>query len=241
MPQVTEIAPDIFRISTFVPDFNLQFNQFLVRDDEPLLFHTGFRAIFPAVMDAVASLIEPARLRWIGFSHVEADECGSLPEWQTLAPQATALCSLVGKLVSVDDCLAIRPAKGLADGETFRTGRFRFRFLHTPHVPHCWEAGFLFEETQRVLFCSDLFHQNGEVEALTRVEIIDRCWRALEEGQRGPLAWYMPYGAQTDRSLRRLAELAPTTLAAMHGSTFVGDGTKAIGDLAVLREILGSE
>ena len=161
-------------------------------------------------------------------------------EGQTLAPQATALCSLVGKLVSVDDCLAVRPAKGLTDGETFGTGRHRF--LHRPHVPHCWEAGFLFEETRRVLFCSDLFHQNGEVEPLTRVEIIGRCRQALEEGQRGSLAWYMPYNIQTDRSFRRLAELAPTTLATMHGSTFVGDGTKAIGDLAVvLREILGAE
>lgn len=242
MTQVSEIAPDIFRISTFVPDFDLQFNQFLIRDDEPLLFHTGLRAIFPAVVDAVGALIQPGRLRWIGFSHVEADECGSLPEWQTLAPQATALCSLVGKLISVDDCLAIRPAKGLTDGETFSTGRYRFKFLHTPHMPHCWEAGFLFEETQRVLFCSDLFHQNGDVESLTRTDVIGRCRQALEDGQRGPLAWYMPYGTRTDQSLRRLAELAPTTLATMHGSTFVGDGTKAIGDLAVvLREVLGAE
>jgi flavorubredoxin len=242
MATITEIAPDIFRISTFVPDFNLQFNQFLVKDDEPLLFHTGLRAIFPAVKDAVASIIEPARLRWIGFSHVEADECGSLPEWQTLAPQATAFCSLVGKLVSVDDCLALRPAKGLTDGEVFGTGRFRFRFLHTPHVPHCWEAGLLFEEMQQMLFCSDLFHQNGDVEPLTHADIIGRCRQALEEGQRGPLAWYMPYGTHTGRILQRLAALAPTTLATMHGSVFVGDGTKAIEDLAlVLREVLGTD
>ena len=242
MATITEIAPDIFRISTFVPDFNLQFNQFLVRDDESLLFHTGLRAIFPTVRDAVVSIIDPARLRWIGFSHVEADEGGSLPEWQTLAPHSTALCGLVGRLVSVDDCLAIRPAKGLADGEVFGTGRFRFRFLHTPHVPHCWEAGFLFEEMQRMLFCSDLFHQNGDVEPLTHADIIGRCRQALEEGQRGPLAWYMSYSTQTDRSLRRLAELAPATLATMHGSTFVGNGTKAIGDLAVvLREVLGTD
>src|SRR5438270_12706888 len=107
MTQVSEIAPDMFRISTFVPAFNLQFNQFLVRDDEPLLFHTGLKALFPAVRDAVAKLIDPAKIRWIGFSHLEADECGSLREWQTLAPQSTAVCSLVGKLVSIGDCMAV--------------------------------------------------------------------------------------------------------------------------------------
>lgn len=161
MAQMTEAAPDLFRITTFLEPFNLQFSQFLVRDVEPLLFHTGPRALFPAVKEAVASLIDVRTLRWIGFSHFEADECGSLPEWQQLAPQAEAVCSLVGKLVSVDDCLAVRPAKGMADGEVLQTGTYRFRFLATPHVPHCWESGLLFEETQRTLLCSDLFHQAG--------------------------------------------------------------------------------
>lgn len=128
MTTVSEIAPDLFRISTFVPDFNLQFNQFLVRDAEPLLFHTGPRGMFAAVRDAVATVLDPRTVRWIGFSHVEADECGSLPEWQALAPQSTAVCSLVGKLVSVDDCVATRPALGMKDGEVLSTGKYRFRF-----------------------------------------------------------------------------------------------------------------
>src|SRR5574339_1049639 len=113
MAKITEIAPDLFRITTFVEPFNLPFSQFLVRDQEPLLFHTGPRLLFAAVKEAVASLIDPARVRWIAFSHLEADECGTLPEWQTLAPQSTAVCSLVGKLVSVGDCLSLPPAKGM--------------------------------------------------------------------------------------------------------------------------------
>lgn len=240
MTQISEIAPDVFRISTFVPDFNLQFNQFVVRDEEPLLFHTGLRALFPAVRDAVGKLLDPSQIRWIGFSHLEADECGTLREWQTLAPSSTAVCSLVGKLVSIDDFMAVRPANGMTDGEVLVTGKYRFRFLHTPHVPHCWEAGLLFEETQRTLLCSDLFHQNGDVEPLTPSDVIGRCRQALLDGQQGPLANYMPYSVQTDAILRRLAALNPKTLATMHGSTFVGDGARAIRDLAVeFRDILG--
>lgn len=120
MTSVDEIAPDVFRISTFVPDFNLQFNQFLVRDEEPLLYHTGMRWLFPAVRDGVAQLMDPAALKWIGFSHFESDECGSLNEWQTLAQQATAVCGHLGKNVSVDDVVAARPARGLDDGEVLR-------------------------------------------------------------------------------------------------------------------------
>ena len=122
MAQITEVAPDLFRITTFVEPFNLQFSQFLLRDDEPLLFHTGPRALFPGVKEAVVSLIGLETLRWIGFSHFEADECGTLPEWQTASPHSMAVCSMVGKLVSVDDCLALRPAKGMTDGEVLQTG-----------------------------------------------------------------------------------------------------------------------
>ena len=241
MAQITEIAPDVFRFSTFVPAFNLQFNQFVERDEEPLLFHTGLRALFPQVREAVATLLNPAQIRWIGFSHLEADECGTLREWQTLAPQSTAVCSLVGKLVSIDDFMAIRPAKGMTDGEILTTGRCRFRFLHTPHVPHCWEAGLLFEETQRTLLCSDLFHQNGDVEPKTEATVIDRCRHALVEGQQGPLANYMPYATLTETTLHRVAALNPKTLATMHGSTFSGDGAQALRELAVVfKEILGS-
>ncbi|MEZ5427201.1 MAG: hypothetical protein R2747_13105 [Pyrinomonadaceae bacterium] len=236
---ITEIAPDVFRISTFVPEGNLQFAQFLVRDEEPLLFHTGMRALFPIVNDAVSKLIKPETLRWIGFSHFEADECGALNEWLAAAPEATAVCSLVGKLVSIDD-FAARPARPLEDGETFSTGKYRFRYLKTPHVPHCWEAGLMFEETNRTLFCSDLFHQNGDVEPITSVSVIDSCRQTLIEYQQGPLADYIPYTNKTDGILKSLAELRPQTLAAMHGSTYSGNGEKALLDLAeVWKELIG--
>jgi flavorubredoxin len=242
MAHVTEIAPDLFRITTFVEPFNLQFSQFLVRDDEPLLFHTGPRALFSEVKAAVASLIDPQTLRWIGFSHFESDECATLPEWQQLAPQSQAVCSLVGKLVSVDDCLALRPAKGMEDGEVLRTGKYRFRFLATPHVPHCWEAGLLFEETERTLLCSDLLHQDGDVEPTTESDVIGRCRKTLVEYQQGPLANYMPYCTLTDATLQRLAALQPKRLATMHGSVYVGDGSKALQDLALVwREVLGQQ
>jgi flavorubredoxin len=140
---IDEVAPDVFRISTYVPEADLQFGQFLVRDKEPLLFETGMKGLFPAVREAVAKLIDPTTVRWVAFSHFEADECGSLNEWLALAPRAQAACSLVGAIVSVDD-FAMRPARQLTDGEEFTTGKRRYRFLHTPHVPHCWEAGMLF-------------------------------------------------------------------------------------------------
>lgn len=242
MTRITEIAPDLFQISTFVPDMNLQFNQFLVRDDEPLLYHTGMNGLFPMVRDAVASLVPPASIRWIGFSHFEADECGSLSQWQSLAPDATAVCSLVGKMVSVDDVVALRPARGLGDNEVLSTGKYRFRFLRTPQVPHCWDAGLLFEETHGTLLCSDLLHQNGNVEASTHSDVIGRCRETLVEYQQGPLADYMPYTRQTRPTLERLAALAPHTLATMHGSAYIGDGAKALGDLAqVIQDVLGGE
>lgn len=242
MTAVTEIAPDVFRISTYVPAAGLQFNQFLVRDAEPLLYHTGMRGLFPAVREAVGRLIDPPTLRWIGFSHFEADECGALREWQTVAPEATAVCSLVAKAVSVDDVVAARPARALMDGETLETGNYRFRFLATPQVPHGWDAGMLFEETQGTLFCSDLFHQNGEVEAVTESEVVGRFRRTLESYEQGPFASYMPYTPRTGKILSRLASLGPRTLAAMHGSTYRGDGAQAIRDLAgVMEEVLGRE
>jgi len=240
MTQINEIAPDMYRISTFIPEINLQFNQFLVRDEQPLLYHTGMKGLFPIVRDAVATLIDPATIRWIGFSHFEADECGALTEWQTLAPEATAVCSFVGKMVSVDDVVARRPAQALADGEVVSTGKYRFRLLHTPHVPHCWEATHLFEEANGTLLCSDLLHQNGDVEPSTSADVVGRFRQTLVDYQQGPLANYMPYTPYTDSTLQRLAALKPRTLAAMHGSTFVGDGAKALTDVAqVLKEILG--
>ncbi|HEV7643413.1 MAG TPA: hypothetical protein VGO50_05655 [Pyrinomonadaceae bacterium] len=239
MTQITEIAPDVFKISTFIPEADLEFSQFLVRDDEPLLFHTGMKALFPTVREAVAKLIPVETLKWISFSHFEADECGSLPEWQQIAPEATAVCSFVGKVVSVDD-YSPRPARAMMNGETFSTGKYTFRFLQTPHVPHCWEAGLLFEETNATLFCSDLFHQSGDIEAATTSDILDRCKDTLTAYQQGPLADYLPYTNKTGEILASLAALKPRTLATMHGSAFTGDGEKAIHGLAeVLREVYG--
>jgi flavorubredoxin len=236
---VTEIASNFYRISTYIPEFELQFNQFLIKDEEPLLFHTGMKALFPAVREAVATLIDPSKLRWIGFSHFEADECGSLNEWLEIAPDAQPVCSMVGALVSIND-FSLRPAKGMNDGEVLSTGQHRFRFAQTPHVPHCWEAGLLFEETKGTLLCSDLFHQNGDVEPLTESDVIDRTRQTLIDYQAGPLANYMPYTKHTDGIMQRLATLNPQTLAPMHGSAYVGDGAQAIRDLAVvMREVLG--
>jgi len=236
---INEIAPDLYRISTYIPEIDLQFNQFLIKDDEPLLFHTGMKALFPSVLEAVKSLIDPSTIRWIGFSHFEADECGSLNEWMQLAPQSQPVCSLVGALVSIND-FAIRPARGMTDGEVLNTGKHRFRFVQTPHVPHCWEAGLLFEETQGSLLCSDLFHQNGDVEPRTESDIIDRARKTLIDYQAGPFANYMPYTKQTDGILQKLASLKPRTIVPMHGSAYAGDGERAVRDLAVvMNEVLG--
>ena len=236
---INEIAPDLYRISTYIPEIDLQFNQFLIKDEEPLLFHTGMKALFPSVLEAVKSLIDPSTIRWIGFSHFEADECGSLNEWMQLAPQSQPVCSLVGALVSIND-FAIRPARAMTDGEVLSTGKHRFRFVQTPHVPHCWEAGLLFEETQGSLLCSDLFHQNGDVEPRTESDIIDRARKTLIDYQAGPFANYMPYTKQTDGILQKLASLKPRTIVPMHGSSYAGDGERAVRDLAVvMNEVLG--
>lgn len=239
MPVVTEIAPDVYRICTYIPEIDLQFNQFLVKDEEPLLFHTGMKSLFPLVREGVASVIDPAKLRWISFSHFEADECGSLNEWLELAPGAQAACSMIGALVSVND-FAVRPAKIMNDGEVLNTGQYRFRFIQTPHVPHCWDAGLMFEETNGTLLCSDLFHQLGEVEPRTESDVIDRARRTLVEYQAGPFANYMPYTKNTDIIMQKLAALKPRTIAPMHGSAYAGDGERAIRDVAVvMREVLG--
>lgn len=242
MSTITEIAPDIFRINTYFSAFGLGFSQFLVVDDEPLLFHTGMRSLFPDVREAVAKLIDPATLRWIGFSHFEADECGAINEWRAIAPEARGVCSMVGKMVSVDDFVGNDSTKGMENGEVFATGTRSYRFIQTPHVPHCWDAGMLFEETTGTLFCSDLLHQNGDVEALTESDIVDRARQTMTEIQAGPLANYFPYTERTASELQKLVDLRPKTLAVMHGSVFVGDGGKALSDYGeMLREVLRVE
>jgi len=238
--RVDEIGPDVFRLSLPVPEMNIQFNQFLVRDEEPLLFHTGMRHIFPEVREAVARVIDPSSLRWISFSHFEADECGALNEWLDTAPQATAVCSFVGANVSVND-FANRPARAMNNDEEFSTGKYRFRFLVTPHVPHCWEASMLFEETQGTLFSSDLFFHWGNEDPVTESDVVDKFKQGLIADQQGPFANAYPYTPQTEGTLKRLSLLKPKTIALMHGSSFRGDGEQALKDLAVvMKEVLGN-
>ena len=175
---VDEVAAGVYRISTFHPDFGLQFNQFLLDDNEPFLMHTALKKMFPITLEGVSSVLDPAKVRWIGFSHFESDECGALNEWLRAAPQALALCSFVGANVMVND-FADRPARVLADDEVLAIGRHRLQFLSTPHVPHCWDAGLFFETVDRTLLCSDLFFHPGDVEALTETDVVGRARDAI--------------------------------------------------------------
>jgi len=231
--KVTEIAPATYRISTFHPDFKIQFNQFLIKDDEPFLMHTGFKRMFQCTLEGVASIMDPAKLRWIGFSHFESDECGALNQWLETAPRAQAVCSLVGAMVMVND-FADRAARALSEGEVLQTGKHNFRFISTPHVPHSWDAGLFFDTTERTLLCSDLFFQPGDPEPLIESGIVERARDAIQGAITSPLAKDMPYTPYTESTLQRLAGLTPVTLAAMHGSSFRGDCRKAILDLAVV-------
>lgn len=236
MYKVDEIAPDLFRIAVYVPAIDMQFNHFLVRDEDPLLFHTGLRKMFPLLREAVATLIDPQTLRYIAWSHFESDECGSLNDWLEQAPHAEPVCTVLGKLVSVDD-FSIRPAKGMTPDDVLTTGKYRYRFQPSPHIPHGWDAGVLFEETQKTLFCSDLFHHFGDVAAVTSSDLVEPTRQAMKQMQQGPLAGYMPYTRSTDGVLRRLADLKPETLAVMHGSSFRGNGSRQLTELAeVIRE-----
>jgi flavorubredoxin len=236
---ISEIAPDVYRICTYVPDIDLQFCQFLIKDEQPLLWETGMKQMFPVVREAVAKILDPATIRWIAFSHFEPDECGSLNEWLALAPLAQPLCSEIGALVFVNDG-AIRPARGVGKDQLIDTGRNKFRFYPTPHLPHGWDAGVLFEETNRTLLCSDLFHHVGNVEPCTESDIIGRTRRAMQAMQESPMMDYMPWTPKTDSRLRQLAALAPRTCATMHGSAYRGDGAIALRELSgVMEEILG--
>jgi flavorubredoxin len=238
---IDEIAPDVYRISTFVPDYQIEFNQFLVRDEQPFLMHTGFRKMFDVTREAVTKIIDPARLRWIGFSHFEPDECGALNEWLRVAPQAQAACGVVCNIVMLND-YADRPARPLNDSEVLDLGKHRLRFLATPHVPHSWDAGLFFDETERTLLCSDLFFHPRSDQALIEGDIVGRARESILAGMNSPLAKDMPYTPYTDTTLQRLAELAPNTLALMHGSSYRGDGRTALEDLAgVIRETHGRE
>ncbi|MBC7507962.1 MAG: MBL fold metallo-hydrolase [Ferruginibacter sp.] len=241
MIKVSEIAPDVYRISVFVQEINLQFNHFLIKDDEPMLYHAGMRQMFPAVLEAVSKIISPSLLRWIGFSHFEVDECGALNEWLQVAPNAKAVCSEAGAIVNMTD-FAIRPAYAMTGNAVLNTGKYNYRFIRTPHLPHGWDAGVMFEETNKTLLCSDLFHQNGNVADITDKDILGSHKNSMLEFEQGPLMEYTPYTHHTAKLLYSLAELKPKTLATMHGSSFYGDCSKALIDLnLVMKEIWGND
>lgn len=227
--RLDEIADGIFRISTFLPEVappaGFTFNQFLILGEDPLLFHTGHRMLFPAVRDAVARLIVPDRLRWISFGHLEADECGSMNLWLAAAPMAQVAHGATACNVSLND-LADRPPRLLGDGEAIDLGGKRVRYIDTPHTPHGWEAGLLLEETTATLLCGDLFTQTGDSPALTEADIVEPASDAED------LFGFSSLHPEMSATIRRLAPLAPKTLALMHGPAFAGDTAAALDALA---------
>lgn len=225
---IFEIADGIYRINTplsVIPG-GFSFNQYLIVDDEPLLFHTGLRRMFPLVRKAVATVMPVDRLRYVGLSHFEADECGSLNDWLAAAPQAEAVCSRVAAMTSIGD-IADRPPRALADGETLSLGKHRVRWFDTPHLPHAWECGFMMEQQTRTLLCGDLFTQPGDkTPALTESDILgpsERMRKGLD---------YFAHAPNTREMLERLAAEEPQTLACMHGSAWRGDGAALLRELA---------
>lgn len=226
--QVTEIADGIFRLSVFVPEIGppagFTFNSFLIVDDEPMLFHAGQRGMFEQFFAAVETILPVDRLRWIGFGHIEADECGAMNLWLKAAPNATIVHGETACSISLND-LADRPPRMVKDGELITNGSRRVRYIDTPHVPHAWESGLVYEETTNTLFCGDLFTQFGR-EALTEQDIVPAAIAAEDAFHSTSV------GPPTAPTLRRLAELEPATLALMHGPTFRGDCAAALDRLA---------
>lgn len=227
---IHEIAAGIYRINTPVntPGGGFNFNQYLIADDRPLLFHTGPRGLFPLVREAIAAVLPPERLRYIGFSHVEADECGALNQFLAMAPEAVPVCSKVAAMVSVND-IADRAPQALADGEALKLGNHTLRWFDTPHLPHGWECGYMFDDATRTLLCGDLFTQGGSgKDALVERDILEPS-----EGFRRAMDYYA-HAPGTRAMLERLANESPATLACMHGSAWRGDGG------ALLRALAGS-
>ncbi len=229
---VEEVAPGIYRINTplDIPNGAFSFNQYLLEDDEPLLFHTGPRRLFPLVREAVGHVLPAESLRWIAFSHFEADECGSLNDWLAIAPAAQPLCSTTAAMVSVAD-VADRAPRALADGETLSTGRRTLRWFDAPHLPHGWETGYLGDESTATLFCGDLFTQPGRGEiALTTSDIV-----GPSEAFRQSMDYYA-HSKDAGRHFAKLAAFEPRTLACMHGSAWQGDGAALLRELALAVE-----
>jgi flavorubredoxin len=223
--RVAEIADGIHQLTTHVPEMDFSFNQYLVTADEPLLFHTGPRRMFPLVSEAVARVVPVDQLRWISFGHVESDECGSMNDWLGAAPQSTVAQSMTGCMVSVTD-LADRAPRPLADGEVLDIGGHRIRWIDTPHVPHAWEAGIIYDETTRTLFCGDLFTRTGAYAPASTDDLMGPAIAAEDIFRSSSLA---PSSGPT---VRRLADLDIATLALMHGPAFTGDCRGALLDLA---------
>ncbi|MFN2537290.1 MAG: MBL fold metallo-hydrolase [Mycobacteriales bacterium] len=225
--QVEEIAPDTFRLSTLIPDIapeGFTFNQFLVRDDQPFLFHTGMRGLFPLVSQAISTLIPLEQLRWISFAHVEADECGAMNSLLAAVPAAEVVHGPLACMLSLND-LADRPPHVVGE-EPLDTGHHRLRFLPTPHVPHNWESGIWYDETTRTLFAGDLFSSLGGGAALLDTDLVEGALAAEEMFHGTSLS------ANLVPTLHGLAELEPTTLAVMHGPSFSGDGGTQLRSLA---------
>jgi flavorubredoxin len=225
---VHEIAEGIYRINTPVelPVGHFSFNQYLIEDDAPLLYHTGPRRMFPLVREAIARVMPVERLRYVGLSHYEADECGSLNDFLAVAPAAQPVCGRIAALVSVND-IADRAPRALGDGEGLLLGRHHLRWIDTPHVPHAWECGLLYDTTTRTLLAGDLFTQGGPgTEPLIEADILEPS-----EAFRAPLDYYS-HSPDTRATLERLAGEQPATLACMHGSAWRGDGAALLRALA---------
>src|ERR1700722_488388 len=223
---VDEISPDIYRLSTLVSEIGptgFTFNQFLIDDEEPLLFHTGHRSMFPSISDAIEQVLPVSSLRWITFGHVESDECGAMNEFLAAAPNAQVAHGALGCQVSIGE-MANRPPRPLADGEVLEIGSKRLRHIDTPHVPHGWEARVLFEETTTTLLCGDLFTRLGDGPAITNDDIVGPAIEAEA------LFRYSSLAPDTAATMRSLGDLEPATLGLMHGSSFTGDGKEALYD-----------
>jgi flavorubredoxin len=226
--RINEIADGIYRLSTYFPDMTpsgFTFNQFLIKGDEPLLFHCGMRGIFPLVSAAVAKIVPVDSLRWISFGHVEADECGAMNSWLAAAPQAQVAHGMIACMVSLND-LADRTPRALNDGEALDLGGKRVRYIDTPHVPHCWEAGVVYEETTGTLLCGDLLTHIGDGPAVTGSDIVGPAIAAEN------MFHATSIGPATAPTIRKLAALGPRTLGLMHGSSFNGDCAGALDGLA---------
>jgi flavorubredoxin len=231
--QIDEITEHIYRFSTLVPEIaapaGFTFNQYLIVAEEPLLFHCGPRMMYALVSAALTTIMPIERLRWISFGHVEADECGSMNLWLAAAPKAQVFHGQTACMVSLND-LADRPPRALANGEVLDIGGRRVRYLDTPHVPHAWESGLIYEEVTGTLFCGDLFTHVGQGPAMTKDSILEAAIAAENAFHATSLT------PSTGATIRMLAALKPSRLAVMHGSCFAGDCTAALSELAAFYE-----